>query len=141
MNLLRRAAQACTETVLDIFDEIEVNAQNDVATALTLVTLTLDGEQRLTRPLISKIHVAIRASAHEEEYGRVAQVLYLARHRQAIRAVEETLIEVERSMIDGDFAPTVSDLLDIFPIEDDEGSPGGDTAVDLSDPGALPDLP
>lgn len=137
-NVLRRAAQACTETVLDIVDEVEVAAQNDVATALTLVTLTLDGEQRLTRPLISKMHVAIRASAHEEEYGRLARVLYLARHRQAIKAVEETLIEIEKNMIDGDFPPTVSDLLDIFPIEDDEEH---DTSVDLSDPGALPDLP
>ena len=133
-TVLRRAAQAVTETVLEIVDEIEVCAQNDVATALTLVTLNVDPESRLTRPLISKIHVSIRASAHEEEYGRVARVLYLSRHRQAVKAVEEMLVEIEKNMIDGDFPPTVADLLDIFPIEDDSDE---ETTVDLTDPGSV----
>jgi hypothetical protein len=131
-NVIRRAAQACTDTVMEIVDEVEVCAQNDVATALTLVTLNVDPESRLTRPLISKIHVAIRASAHEEEYGRLGRVLYMSRHRQAVKAVEEMLVEIEKNMIDGDFPPTVSDLLDIFPIEDDEP----ETVVDLTDPGS-----
>lgn len=131
-NIIRRAAQACTDTVMEIVDEVEVCAQNDVATALTLVTLNVDPESRLTRPLISKIHVSIRASAHEEEYGRLGRVLYMSRHRQAVKAVEEMLVEVEKNMIDGDFPPTVADLLEIFPIEDDEP----ETVVDLTDPGS-----